>query len=430
MGASRTGTVAVAAVVVSIAGGLGAPVAAESGGSSRAAIGVTELVDHDQAGVGLVSATQINERGQVIGATDDPTAGAGRGGAVWHRGHVTRLAPGRWTVPVDISEQGQVVGYEVAGYQGPIVFPVPVGFSWANGRLTTLELDCVSTAMAVNDRGQVVGSRSSGPGQCPPEVVVWHTDGDGGGVERDEVPPLDYETNSHISTEMDINDRGQILVAARPWAEGTVTDSTVSLVWQPGHGPVEVGTLGGLPSHGLDLNERGQVAGWSETATGTSHAFLWHRGETTDLGTLGGGTSRPGVDAALPGSTWTPPRPTRVLNERGHVVGTSETATGATHAFLWRRGEMTDLGTLGGPTSAAVAVNDRDQVVGFSTTASGATHAFLWQRGEMTDLGALLDGDGDVDGPSVAVDINDRGQIVGMVTGGGRSRAVLWTVRP
>ena len=50
---------------------------------------------------------------------------------------------------------------------------------------------------------------------------------------------------------------------------------------------------------------------------------------------------------------------------------------------------MTDLGTLGGPDSRAVAINDLGQVIGWGAAASGETHAFLWEDGVMTDLGPL-----------------------------------------
>ena len=51
----------------------------------------------------------------------------------------------------------------------------------------------------------------------------------------------------------------------------------------------------------------------------------------------------------------------------------------------------TDLGTLGGTFSAALAVNALGQIVGNSTVAGDATqHGFLWQSGTgMTDLGTL-----------------------------------------
>jgi probable HAF family extracellular repeat protein len=85
----------------------------------------------------------------------------------------------------------------------------------------------------------------------------------------------------------------------------------------------------------------------------------------TDLGTLPGGDFSVAHD----------------INSRGQVVGFSETASGGFHAFLWEDGRMTDLGTLpGGFESVAHGINARGQVVGFSTTASGERHAVLWSK--------------------------------------------------
>ena len=53
------------------------------------------------------------------------------------------------------------------------------------------------------------------------------------------------------------------------------------------------------------------------------------------------------------------------------------------------REESRDLGTLGGLGSRALAINGSGQIVGTSVTASGQTHAFLWQEGAMIDLGTL-----------------------------------------
>jgi probable HAF family extracellular repeat protein len=68
----------------------------------------------------------------------------------------------------------------------------------------------------------------------------------------------------------------------------------------------------------------------------------------TNLGSLGGTVSVPAE-----------------VNNLGEVVGYSATVNNAaTHAFLYSHGRMTDLGTLGGTTSGATGINDRGVVVG------------------------------------------------------------------
>ena len=105
---------------------------------------------------------------------------------------------------------------------------------------------------------------------------------------------------------------------------------------------LDLGTLGGPYSGAIAVNERGEVAGSSDTEDGSTHAFLWTvQDGMFSLGTLGGRHSSPAA-----------------LNERGEVAGSSETEDGDTHAFLWRpQGGMIDLGTLGGRHSSAAAMS-------------------------------------------------------------------------
>jgi probable HAF family extracellular repeat protein len=49
-------------------------------------------------------------------------------------------------------------------------------------------------------------------------------------------------------------------------------------------------------------------------------------------------------------------------------------------AFVWRDGAMTDLGTLGRSSSQAIEINERGHIIGNSDTLSGSTHAVLWRR--------------------------------------------------
>lgn len=78
------------------------------------------------------------------------------------------------------------------------------------------------------------------------------------------------------------------------------------------------------------------------------------------------------------------------MNDFGQVVGSSDTANGQTHAFLYSNGTLYDLGTLGGSFSEARAINNTGQVVGLSTLANGQQRAFLYENGTMYDINNII----------------------------------------
>jgi probable HAF family extracellular repeat protein len=177
------------------------------------------------------------------------------------------------------------------------------------------------------------------------------------------------------------------------------------------------------------VSSNGRVVGVSEngidplTGFRAIEALLWRNdGSFTDLGTFGGNSSS-----------------ANAVNNRGEVVGAALNTipdpftnnlinfliTGATqsHAFRWTKSQgIQDLGTLGGPDSAAFLINDRGQIAGFSYTdstvnpATGVptTHPFLWENDKMMDLGTL---GGTFAGPSgfqSLMGLNNRGDVVGV----------------
>ncbi|HEU5156047.1 MAG TPA: hypothetical protein VFU43_03560 [Streptosporangiaceae bacterium] len=155
---------------------------------------------------------------------------------------------------------------------------------------------------------------------------------------------------------------------------------------------IDLGTLGGESSYATAINDRGEVAGASAIALNdnTYHGFLWRNGAMIDLGLFDP------VD----------------INNKGQIIGRLGDEY---HAYLWDAGTLTDLGTLGGLFSSAVAINDRGEVVGMSDTADGQEAAFLWSKGHMRRL------------PLNAVtDINNRGQVTGSRPHGEGYHAAVW----
>jgi probable HAF family extracellular repeat protein len=220
-----------------------------------------------------------------------------------------------------------------------------------------------------------------------------------------------------------------ILLAALPVPAPAASDAASS---QPVRYTIfNLGTaLGGTSGAATSINDFGFVSGQALTAGSSTviHAVLWIYGFPFDLRTLGGTSS----GQAFAGG----------VNDRGEVVGISETANldpnsepwscGAFflqrqigHAcvgFRWRNGVMTALPTLGGPNGFAAGVNNLGQVVGWAeNTVHDPTcdptvpqvlqfKAVVWEPdGRMEQLPGYR---GDPDQAAVA--INDKGQIVGV----------------
>ncbi|BEL05960.1 hypothetical protein Q0Z83_041510 [Actinoplanes sichuanensis] len=169
---------------------------------------------------------------------------------------------------------------------------------------------------------------------------------------------------------------------------------------------VRLGTLGGAAGVPLALNDHGAVVGWSNTAGGALHPFLWQHGRMTDLGTLDRVEGGWGMATDI--------------NRNGVAVGQSDRG-GVRHAVRWQGGKITDLGTLGGVSASAAAVNDHGVIVGGRTMPDGVLRAFLWRDGRLTDLD--VPGGGDV----VVTDINNSDQVVGFAMPTDRPAfAFLW----
>jgi probable HAF family extracellular repeat protein len=176
----------------------------------------------------------------------------------------------------------------------------------------------------------------------------------------------------------------------------------------------DLGTLGGIQSVGIDINQSGDVTGSSGlTCQGCySHAFLYRNGKMQDLGTLGTGSVSEGygISGGEMEGKWKRERGEKVqVTGYSHILPCSGSDCGPVHAFLYSNGTMQDLGTLpSGTQSEGFAVNSDGQVTGWADVSDKqrtffTQHAFLYSDSKMQDLGTLPGGT-----VSFGLGINDR----------------------
>ena len=180
---------------------------------------------------------------------------------------------------------------------------------------------------------------------------------------------------------------------------------------------LDIGTLGGVVGFVTALNDLGEVIGGSSTAENPAACyapayqsiefgnpgcdpFRWDRGKLIDLAT----STRGGSPVTADG-----------INNLDEIVGAATFPTQPYDAYLWRKGNATDVGHLDGDCSSeAWALNGQSQVVGnsFGCGAIFQHHAFLWENGSLVDLNSLIPLGSSLE-LVFANSINDRGEIAG-----------------
>lgn len=146
------------------------------------------------------------------------------------------------------------------------------------------------------------------------------------------------------------------------------------------------------------INKLGHVVGSSPTARVHSHAIVFDGVATREIGAFDedgcGGCSL--ISSASD------------INDKGVVVGRSQTGDGGTQGFVWKDGVMTKLRGYGGKDTNANAINERGVVAGDVQVKDYTVHAAIFRKGKMQDLGVLGTGSG-----ATAYDINNSDIVVG-----------------
>jgi probable HAF family extracellular repeat protein len=306
-------------------------------------------------------------------------------------------------------------------------------FEWKNGGtndLGALQYGLNSFASAINDKGLVAGISQNGKtdkstGFFEGRAVIW---------KNGRIKNLGTLGGTQSSADASVNNLGQVTVTSTNadsndpytnvaqanclWLVNNglgcgqndfagnalfvpVSTQTHAAIWSEEGGLKDLGTLGGPDSNTYDMNDAGQVVGWSYTSyeAGPSgvpdtHPFIWDAvNGMQDLGTLGGTFAAPVL-----------------VNKSGQVTGASNLAGDTVvHPFIWDKTHgMQDIGSFGGWYSHPNWINDNGDVVGISGYPDDTRRAFYWHNGVLKDLGTI-----GTDDRSAALSINNKGLIVG-----------------
>ena len=265
-------------------------------------------------------ARAINDRGQIVGKGDlTSESESAYHAALWQAGRVRDLGTlgGGSSLAEDISDRGQVVGWSFVRDR------ILRAFLWEAGRMRNLgtlpgphpaSRERESQALAVNERGQVVGTST-----------VWRS--------------------------------GEWYRHAVLWENGRIRD------------------LGTLPGHQVSvatgINERGEIVGWSgksDLDSRTLHTVRWQNGRIRNLGIIGvAAINDSGHIVTSTGRLWVAGRTTNLcarvgrpcsassINNRGWIVGSQEdnsppdrgTLWQGRHAYRFRTEKLTDINDRG-----------------------------------------------------------------------------------
>jgi probable HAF family extracellular repeat protein len=281
-----------------------------------------------------------------------------------------------------VNDRGDMVGGRV--FAGTLTHP----FLWRSGKLTDLgELkptnDGSGEATDINNRGEIVGI-SNTESKTPPvreRAFIWRN-----GVMT---ALFSLDTESFASA---INDRGQVVGS---YAVGGVSHA---FLWQNG----VLTDLG--PGTAVDINDRGQIAGGNARGP-----WIWYQARFTYLDQ---GTAQGTRIVAMNNSGW--------AVGYGWIERPDDMPDG--RIYLWRSGQITDLGKIGFGFSELAGINDRGQILG-ETNRNDINDPipFLWQHGQMIDLSQH-----GVPRRAWMMAIDDRGRLIATAVYDGQGQVVMY----
>ncbi|MCB5184048.1 PEP-CTERM sorting domain-containing protein [Methylobacillus gramineus] len=260
-----------------------------------------------------------------------------------------------------------------------------------------------SFAASINNHGQVTGHSDLGDYSVRNLATLWSngtTSAITGGLGK-------------YSTAISLNDHGQVVGTSYTQSRFYQTAPTPSYydghatLWQNGKATT-LPALSGQYAHANDINNNGQVIGWSLDTQNQTIATVWNNNTPTAL------TSQDGYRSEA-----------NAINDNDNIVGTLYQGFASNAVFWNSSNQLLILGSIGGNGgSEAFAINNHDIIVGWSSSLDGRQHATLWDNGQAIDLGRLNGY------ASYAYGVNNLGNVVGSFIGDHEGiwdeYAILW----
>ncbi|TAK92661.1 MAG: PEP-CTERM sorting domain-containing protein [Aquabacterium sp.] len=205
----------------------------------------------------MSAVTDINNAGQVAGydAGSDFADARNSRGVVWQISNGARTTNSQLGLIEGINDVGQSVG---TVYLGSASLFAPALWNGSTPQILSQRLsssnpnfDMNSQANGINNHGLIVGDSYG-------HAVTWQ------------------------GASLTLTDLGEGTAAAVNDVGDIVGSSGGAVVWRNG-AKIALGTLGGMGSGALDINEVGQIVGSASTSAGKQHATLWVGQDVIDL---------------------------------------------------------------------------------------------------------------------------------------------------
>lgn len=283
-----------------------------------------------------------------------------------------------WAQVVGLAETSEPDPEDFCGFGDYLVclpFLSQVGLFGQTSRLPTLG-GTNGAATAINDLGLIGGyaENTTPDSACPApqkyefKPLLWIN------RKAQELATVPGDPEGLV---LAVNDKGEVAGASGICAPynlftGGYIQPLHAIFWDADGTPQEIKGLGGtghfLGIVGKNLNNQGQVVGWSDLPGDlNARAFVWSNGHIEELGVLPGGVNSVGL----------------AISDAGVVIGASIDAEFNPTAFIWQNGVMTALNALIPADSplyleTACSINSLGQITGFAYNKSnGETHGYM-----------------------------------------------------